>query len=466
MQEPGAEIGIEPPQQVAPEGPKLAEPTPESNAEKTATRLKEVLRKRLKNIISPQSSTSQTKEDTSKDSQPTEEPAKDNQSNSQPPEDVSSPKNQEAIPEQEQKRIAKAKILQEILEEPNSFVEKLKFGDHQIHFFNEKGELMIIVIKKDSESSYSTFLQKDPNNPNELEPISISLNKKGEIETSMRITKESTDSSEPSSQPPQENQTQIDNQIEAEMVRLLITKEAVDVVFNSLPEEARKNIIAFIQGNRDRQTLVRTAESLGFFTVDMMEEALDITDEDRKKLMAKRANELTAIEKAKLKIIKLGGDSPDDKIIILEPENITKILELLDIKKTDTLGNLISTIKNNLPNNLEPEIKKKLEENLDTLVENLGESTNQTLSNALANHYQKIESGEDINPSQEHIIQAIDALLGNSEIFKNLNYERREKVLQTVKNTSMITAIILIMMIWQSSKESNQNPAAGMMGQH
>lgn len=231
-------------------------------------------------------------------------------------------------------------------------------------------------------------------------------------------------------------------------VSFSLSQIAIDMAQTlNLPPHQVELIRAHLSGKQIN--LAETARSFGFLTRDEIFEIFRIPLTPDKRAEALQNPNLPQWQKKLIAGIDALPQVPDAQQII-------QVFSLAEIPTDKPLTEVINTIQK-YAEKLPPEQKAAYEQLIiqaQQQLEQLGEES-VTLAQTIESHYQKLETGENINPQET--LQTIETLLNIESVGKNLSQEKRKEILNKALEKwgkgGIIIILLLTFLILRSSQE-------------
>jgi len=225
-----------------------------------------------------------------------------------------------------------------------------------------------------------------------------------------------------------------------------------------LPYHQIKIIEAHLTG-QPVENISEIARNFGFLTKEDLYLILDIPQnpQERAKIL-KDPN----IPQWRKDLIAQLGEKIDSISPIPQHEEIASVIEATGIPTDKPLRQAIKTLEGYLPN-LPPEQRTAFRQLIDNATQQLDE--NQTLAQAISEHYQKLNNGEEID--YETTAQLISNLLSIEKLSKDISEEKKREIIDKAKKigkgAGIVITLISLLLIWKSA-QGNRQHQGGMFG--
>lgn len=225
-----------------------------------------------------------------------------------------------------------------------------------------------------------------------------------------------------------------------------------------LPDHQIKIIEAHI-AKQPLENIAEVARNFGFLTQEDLYRILDIpqNQQEREKII----NDPNIPQWRKDLIAKL-GNTIDSISPIPQQEEIISVIEATGIPTDKPLKQAIKTLEGYLPK-LPPEQQAVFRQLIENATQQLDES--QTVSQAISEHYQKLNNGEEIN--YENTIELISNLLSVEKYSEDISDLKKKEIINKAKNigkgASIVITLISLLLIWKSA-QGNRQQQGGMFG--
>jgi hypothetical protein len=226
----------------------------------------------------------------------------------------------------------------------------------------------------------------------------------------------------------------------------------------NLPDHQRKIIEAHI-ANQPIENFAEIAKNFGFLTQEDFYQILDIPQNPQER--AKILKDPNIPQWRKDLIAKL-GEKIDSISPIPQQKEIVSVIEVTGIPIDKPLKQAIKKIEEYLPD-LPPEQQVAFRQLIENATQQLDE--NQTLAQAINEHYQKLDNGEEID--YENTAKLISNLLNIEKLSKDISDERKKEIVNKLKKigkgSGIVLALISILLVWKSA-QGNRQQQSGIFG--
>jgi len=218
-----------------------------------------------------------------------------------------------------------------------------------------------------------------------------------------------------------------------------------------LPDQQIKIIEAHI-ANQSVENISEIARSFGFLTKEDLYRILDIPQNPQER--AKIIKDPNIDQWRKDLIAKL-GEKIDSISLIPQQEEIVSVIEATGIPTDKPLKQAIKTLEGYL-SKLTPEQQVAFRQLIENATQQLDE--NQTLAQAINEHYQKLDNGEEID--YENTAKLISNLLSIEKLSKYISDEKKKEIVNKLKKigkgAGIVLALISILLVWKSAQGNRQ----------
>jgi hypothetical protein len=225
-----------------------------------------------------------------------------------------------------------------------------------------------------------------------------------------------------------------------------------------LPDHQIKIIEAHI-ANQPVENIADVARNFGFLTQEDLYRILDIpqNQQEREKII-KDPN----IPPWRKDLMAKLGSTIDSISPIPQQEEIVSVIEATEIPTDKPLKQAIKKIEEYLPN-LPSEQQVAFRQLIENATQQLDE--NQTLAQAIREHYQKLNNGEEIDYKDTE--NMLKNLLNIEKYSEYISDEKKREIINKAKNigkwAGIAITLISLLLIWKSA-QSNRQQQGGMFG--